>query len=197
VMRNRALAAVIGAAALTAAAAIFMVTGGDDQGKGTTPSATKPPVANTANAVPGESIDVFGRLIIPRPKTWDGTMGEPDVVIAFADTTTGCSDAASCPHVYFVNYASSGADEAYGPDPVKHWSAQECTGGTPGKVEGPTEVNYGGQAAQMYKQVCGDDATIGPRYAWYFKDKQLFVALSDIGGSPEILEGALEGATWQ
>lgn len=195
VTRNRVLATA-GAVVLATVVAL-VATNGDEQEPSTTPSTTQPPVANTANAVPGESIDVFGRLTIPRPKTWDGTMGEAGVVIAFADTTTGCPDAASCPHVYFVNYASDKAGESYGKDPVKRWSTEACTGGVPGKVEGPTDVDYGGQTAQMFKQVCGDDETIGPRYAWYFKGKQLFVALSDIGGSPEILEGALEGATWR
>jgi hypothetical protein len=163
---------------------------------GATPD-VKPPAANTANVVPGETIDVFERLTIPRPKTWDGTMSEPGVLMAFADTTVGCEDTAACPRVYFVNLASDGADLAYGADPVKRWSTEPCTGGTPGKVEGPTDVNYGGETARMYKQTCGDDETIGPRYAWYFEGKQLFVALSDIGGSPEILEGALKGAVWQ
>ena len=150
--------------------------------------------ANVANFAAGETISLFDRLTIPYPKIWTGAMSEPDVVMNFAEDCGGTT--ADCPHVTFVNLASARAEEYFGSDPVRHWAGQPCSGGAPGKVEGPATLTLGGQPARLYRQRCGEDRHASPRYAWLVPDKQLFVMITDSGASPEILQGALERVRW-
>jgi hypothetical protein len=149
---------------------------------------------NFANFEAGESISMFDRLTIPHPSNWTGAMSEPDVVLNFAEDCGGTT--ADCPHVNFVDLASSKASGYFGSDPVKHWAAQSCSGGTPAKVEGPVQLTLGGQPAQLYRQRCGADRYASPRYAWMVPGKRLFVMITDVGASPEIVEGALERVRW-
>ena len=150
---------------------------------------------NFANFTAGESISMFDRLTIPYPKNWIGAMSEPDVVMNFAEDC-GASTA-DCPHVNFVNLASGKADEYFGTDPIKHWAAQSCSGGAPGKAEGPVDLTLGGQPARLYRQRCGADPYASPRYAWLMPEKQLLVMITDTCASPEIVEGALERVRWR
>lgn len=159
-------------------------------------SSTTPAFTLTPNVVnlSGDTTDLFGRLTIHPGKTWDGVMSEPDVTVNFADMTGGCPDTASCPHISFVNLASSKAAETYGKDPLKTWSTAggECRFQN---VEGPVVTTIGGRSAQLYRQRC-DDQYAAPRYAWVIPGV-LFVALNDTGGSGEIIQGALQGAVWK
>jgi hypothetical protein len=150
---------------------------------------------NFANFAAGESISLFDRLTIPHPANWTGAMSEPGVVANFAEDCGGST--AECPHIEFVNLAAGRAADYFGADPVRHWAAQSCSGGTPAKVEGPVRLTLGGQPALLYRQRCGADRDASPRYAWTVPGKRLFVMISDVGASAEIVEGALERVRWR
>lgn len=160
-------------------------------------SALEVPVPNFTNFEPGATIEMFDRLTIPSPQVWEGAMSEPDTVWNFIDRTICTADGASCPHVNFVNLASNKSETYFGSDPVKTWSESSCSVGIPGNLEGPAEITLGGQLAQVYGQRCGEDRYAAPRYAWLVPDKQLLVVMTDSGGAPEILEGALERVEWK
>jgi pimeloyl-ACP methyl ester carboxylesterase len=141
----------------------------------------------------GGTIVLFGKLSIHPGKTWGEMTSKPDTYADFVDLT-GCNYAASCPRISFVNLASSGAVEVYGKDPLKKWSSSEgnCRFED---VEGPVVVTVGGRLAQLYRQQC-DDQYMAPRYAWIVPGV-LLVALSDTGGAPEVIQGALQYAAWK
>lgn len=147
---------------------------------------------NVVNLSDG-TVVLFGYLSIHPGKTWGVMTSESDAYADFIDMT-GCNDTASCPHISFVNLASSKAMEVYGKDPLKKWASGE--GGCRFEdVEGPVVVTVGGRPAQLYRQRC-DDQYVAPRYAWIISGT-LFVALSDTGGAPEVIQGVLRHAVWK
>lgn len=153
--------------------------------------------ANTANLAP-DSVTLFGKLNIRPGNGWDGVMSYPDAgYIGYADHTTCTADDAGCPHLVFLDMTNSQVSTNYGSDPLKRWSTDpsgSCTNIT--AIEGPVTVKIGGRDAQLYRQRCQNDPYAEPRYAWVIPG-QLFVAITDFGGSGEIAEAALENATWK
>lgn len=124
-------------------------------------------------------------------------MSEPDVYVAYADRTTCAGDNAGCPDVMFLDHTSGKASSAYGANPLQHWSTNPSSSCPRiSSVEKPVIVRIGGRAAQLYRQSCQSDSTAAPRYAWLIPG-QIFIAITDFGGSGEIVEGSLETATWR
>lgn len=159
----------------------------------------KAPIPNFASLStnPADAIEMFGRLTIPHPNMWGGSMSE-DWSVRFVDGTTCTAASAECPHVTFYNQGSPEGRQLLGKDPVKWWKNQPCVTGTKQKVEGPVSMKLGGQSAKLYRVRCGKGDLVY-NYAWYVPGKKLFVTGS-IGSqgslSVETIQAALERASW-
>ena len=146
---------------------------------------------NFASLEGAQEVTMFDRVTVPIPTMWIGEMSDPDSVMNYS--LTACDDTAACPHIEFINLDSNEGKEYS----VKQWAALPCSSGRQHAVEGPVDVDLGGQSAKLYRQSCGRDKYASPRYAWEIPDKQLLVLITDSGSSPEITEGVLEKAQWQ
>jgi hypothetical protein len=145
----------------------------------------------------------FTRFTLPFLKTWGTSMSEPNAVLNAVDYSVCNADAASCPHIYFIDLRSSYGKQTYGGDPVAAESRARCTnaqeqGAAPAGAG--KSVIIGGVAARYYPEItCAN----GEHYAeaiWYVPSKQMMVLSpsEDVGPSFDYdgLRAVLDNVEW-
>lgn len=146
---------------------------------------------------PADAIEMFGKLTIPHPNMWGGTMSE-EWRARYEDRTTCAAASSQCPHVEFIDQSSPDGQKLLGKDPVGWWKSQPCVTGVKQKVEGPVSMKLGGQSAKLYRVRCGTSDLVY-NYAWFVPGKKLLVTGS--AGSAGALvtatiQAALERVSW-
>lgn len=145
----------------------------------------------------------FTRFTLPFLNTWDTSMSEPNSVLNVVDRGVCSADAASCPHIYFIDLTSSYGKQTYGNDPVAAESRTRCEdaqGQGAASVGSGQGVTVGGVAARYYPEIkCAN----GESYAqaiWYVPSKQLMVTSpsADVGPSFDYngLRAVLDNIEW-
>jgi len=144
----------------------------------------------------------FKRLKLPYLDTWVGAMSEPGSVLNVADDTHCSNDNAACPHIYFIDLASSYGTSAYGDDPVAAAAAQLCSTDerqVTGSMKQVATRSVGGSPAQYYEQAHCSDGKDVSEYVWYVPSRHFLVTAHDAPSGKVDLPGlcaVLDNIEW-
>lgn len=145
----------------------------------------------------------FTRFTLPFLNTWDTSMSEPNSVLNVVDRGVCSADAASCPHIYFIDLTSSYGKQSYGNDPVAAESRTRCEdaqGQGAASVGSGQSVTVGGIAARYYPEIRCANGEIYAQAIWYVPSKQLMVTSpsADVGPSFDYdgLRAVLDNVEW-